>query len=123
MKSKMIPMIISTSLIYIIFIFWGFSFLDDFLEHIIISTVIFFTVLCINFYCMNCKEKFLSKFIVEKKLTFLFILLALINLILFLVYFFRTDGLHRIMYCTILSSYINVCVCNFIYLKGMENYI
>ena len=85
-------------------------------EYVIISTAIFFSILCFNIFCMNWRNKFISKFIVEKKLTFLFIILAFINVITFLVYFFKTDGLHRINYCTILSSLINVCICNFIYL-------
>ena len=116
MKSKIISMLITTIFIYISFILFGFSFLDDFSEYVIISTAIFISILCFNIFCMNWRNKFISKFIVEKKLTFLFIILTLINVITFLVYFFKTDGLHRINYCTILSSLINVCICNFIYL-------
>lgn len=110
-------MLISTSLIYVIFVILGIFFFDNFSEHVFIVSGIFFFILVLNFYCLSWKDNFISEFIVERKLYFLFIILALIYIAVFCIYFFRTDGLNRIMYCTIWSSIVNVCICNFIYLR------
>lgn len=114
---KKIAMLISTSLIYVIFVILGSFFFDNFSEHVFIVSAIFFFILVLNFYCLSWKDNFISEFIVERKLYFLFIILALIYIAVFCIYFFRADGLNRIMYCTIWSSIVNVCICNFIYLR------
>jgi hypothetical protein len=117
MKPKIIPILISTSLVYVIFIILGFSFFDDYSGHVIISTGIFFFVLCYNFFWLNWKDKIISNFIVEKNLTFLFLILAFLNFVGFLAYFFLSEGLDRIMICSACIGYTNTCICIFIYLK------
>ena len=117
MKSKTIPTIISTMLMYIISMFIGYSSIDDFSEDIFVTSFIFFFVLCLNFFCLNWRDKFISNFIIEKKLAFLFLVLAFINGTALLLYFFYTDGIDRLMYCTVGSAIVNNCICNFIYLR------
>ncbi|MGN0728151.1 hypothetical protein [Treponema sp.] len=116
MKTK-IKILITTSLIYGIFLILGIFALDGFLEYVFITSAVFFCILAVNFYCLHWKDDFLSKFIVERKLTFLFIILALIYIAVFCISFFLADGLDKIMFCAIWSSVINVCICDYIYLR------
>lgn len=114
---KSISIFVNTILIFGIFFFLAFFNFEDFSEYAVVSSAIFFGILILNFYCLNWKEKLISDFIIEKKLNFLFIVFAVFYSVAFCVSFFRTYGLDRIMFCTIWSAIVNVCICNFIYLK------
>lgn len=116
MKAK-IAILISTSLIYGIFILVGIFFFDGFSEYIFITSAIFFCILVLNFYCLHWKDNFISEFIVERNLNFLFIIFAFIYITVLCLSFFRAEGIDRIMFCAIWSSIVNVCICDFIYLK------
>lgn len=106
-----------TSVIYAIFIACGFILVDDFFEYFPISSIIYISILILNFYCLKWRNNFLADFIIEKKLNFLFIVFAIFYLVVLILSFLKTDGLDRIMYCSIWISLINVCLCNLVYLK------
>ena len=116
MKRK-ISVAIVTCLIYGVFIFLGLCFCEDFSDYVIIDSFIYFSILILNFYCLHWKDSFISEFIIEKKLNFLFIVLAIIYLAVFIVSFFESDGLDKIMLSTIWISLINVCLSDYLYLR------
>lgn len=116
MKNK-ITVAIGACSIYGIYIFLGLCFCENFSEYAIIGSFIYFGILILNFYFIHWKDSFIADFIIEKKLNFLFIVLAIIYLVILLVSFFSSDGLDKIMLGTIWISVINVCVSNYLYLR------
>lgn len=113
---KKIAIIGIMTILYGIFISFGFIFLDDFSDYAFIASLIYFGILILNFYCLRWKNNLIAEFIIEKKLNPMFLGLTIIYLVAFIVSFFYADGLDRIMFCTIWISIINICLCNYIYL-------
>lgn len=114
---KILIITIITSLIYCIYIIAGFLFLEDFSEYVFLTAVIYFGIIVLNFICLHWKDNFIAEFLIEKKLNFIFIVFAIIYFSTFVITLFKSDGMDRAMYCTIWISIINVCICNYLYLK------
>lgn len=118
MKKKISVAIVTCFIfIYGVYIFLGLCFCEDFSEYAIIGSFIYFGILILNFYCLHWKNNFIAEFIIEKKLNFLFIVLAIIYLAVLAVSFFKSDGLDKIMLSTIWISLINVCLSDYLYFR------
>ena len=116
MKKK-ISVAVVTCILFGVYLFLGLYFCACFSEYLILGSVIYFGTLILNFFLIHWKDSFIAEFIIEKKLNFLFIVLAIIYLAVLIVSFFKSDGLDKIMLSTIWITLINVCLSDYLYLR------
>ncbi len=114
---KMMPVLIVGFVIYLLYIFTGLCFYEDFSEYAIIGSFMYFGILFLNNYCLHWKDNFIAEFIIEKNLNYIFIVLAIFYFIVLIVSFFKSEGLNKIMLGTIWTSIINTCLTNYLYLR------
>lgn len=117
MKIKITIITILSVLLYVLGLTIGINYFVDFDEYITVYTAIFFSSLGMNFFTLKWRDNLIMNFIKNRDLTFLFILLSILYLVLLIVCFIKLSDVNQIMMCSICLSVFNLCIINYIYLK------